>query len=89
MEGSEAVDQYISECTKIGFDIVEISTGFITVLVDNVVRLVEKVQKAGMKAKPEIGIQFGAEGTTAGSELEAEGTQDLCFRIDSEFPCDD
>jgi phosphosulfolactate synthase (CoM biosynthesis protein A) len=36
---------------------------------------VEKVQKTGMKAKPEIGIQFGAGGTSTAEELEAEGTR--------------
>ena len=51
----------------------EISTGFITVPVDDVLRLIEKVQRAGMKAKPEVGIQFGAGGTTGASELEAKG----------------
>ena len=34
------------------------------------------VQKAGLKAKPEVGIQFGAGGATAAAELEAEGTRD-------------
>src|SRR5207244_5321359 len=35
-----------------------------------------KVQKAGLKAKPEIGIQFGAGGATSAEELAAEGTRD-------------
>jgi phosphosulfolactate synthase (CoM biosynthesis protein A) len=39
----EAVDKYIDECGLIGFDIIEISTGFITVPVDDVLRLIEKV----------------------------------------------
>lgn len=39
-------------------------------------RLVEIVQKAGLKAKPEVGIQFGAGGASAAAELESEGTQD-------------
>jgi len=75
-QGHEAVGQYISECRELGFDIVEVSTGFITMPVDDVLRLVEKVQKAGMKAKPEVGIQFGAGGASAATELEAEGTRD-------------
>ena len=36
----------------------------------------EKVQKAGLKAKPEVGIQFGAGGATGAAELETEGTRD-------------
>jgi phosphosulfolactate synthase (CoM biosynthesis protein A) len=75
-QGPEVVEKYIAECQALGFDIVEISSGFITVPVDDILRLVEKVQKAGMKAKPEVGIQFGAGGTSAAEELEAEGTRD-------------
>ncbi len=75
-QGHEAVDQYIRECKEIGFDIIEVSSGFITIPTDDWLRLVEKVQKAGMKAKPEVGIQFGAGGATAAGELAAEGTRD-------------
>jgi phosphosulfolactate synthase (CoM biosynthesis protein A) len=75
-QGPEAVDQYIQECRDLGFDIIEISTGFITIPTDDWLRLVEKVQKAGLKAKPEVGIQFGAGGASAAESLEAEGTLD-------------
>jgi len=74
--GPEAVDQYIQECKALGFDIIEISSGFITIPTDDWLRLVEKVQKSGLKAKPEVGIQFGAGGATAVAELAAEGTRD-------------
>lgn len=74
--GPEAVNWYIKECKEIGFDIIEISSGFITIPTDDWLRLVEKVQKAGLKAKPEVGIQFGAGGATAEVELAAEGTRD-------------
>ncbi len=74
--GPQAVDQYIMECKQIGFDIVEISSGFISIPTDDWLRLIEKVQKAGLKAKPEVGIQFGAGGATAVAELAAEGTRD-------------
>lgn len=36
----------------------------------------DKVQKSGLKAKPEVGIQFGAGGATSTEELAAEGTRD-------------
>ena len=48
-------------------------------VIDNVeerLRLVEKVKRAGLKAKPEVGIQFGAGGASTSEELEAEGTRD-------------
>src|SRR4030066_1978604 len=75
-QGPQAVDQYIQECKHIGFDIIEISSGFISIPTDDWLRLIEKVQKAGLKAKPEVGIQFGAGGATAAAELAAEGTRD-------------
>lgn len=75
-QGADAVNRYILECKEIGFDIIEISSGFITVPTEDLVRLVEKVQKAGLIAKPEVGIQFGSGGASAVAELEAEGTRD-------------
>jgi phosphosulfolactate synthase (CoM biosynthesis protein A) len=75
-QGPEAVDYYIRECKELGFDIIEVSTGFITIPTDDWLRLVEKVQKTGLKAKPEVGIQFGAGGASAAETLEAEGTID-------------
>jgi phosphosulfolactate synthase (CoM biosynthesis protein A) len=75
-QGRDAVDRYIEECKSLGFDIIEISAGFITIPIDDWVRLVEKVKKAGLKPKPEVGIQFGAGGASAAEELEAEGTRD-------------
>jgi phosphosulfolactate synthase (CoM biosynthesis protein A) len=80
-QGPEAVDYYIRECKQCGFDILEISAGFISIPTDDWLRLVEKVQKAGVKAKPEVGIQFGAGGATRADALEAEGTQDPRWMI--------
>jgi phosphosulfolactate synthase (CoM biosynthesis protein A) len=75
-QGRDAVDRYIAECKNLGFDILEISSGFITIPTDDWLRLVEKVKKAGLKPKPEVGIQFGAGGASSAAELEAEGTSD-------------
>jgi phosphosulfolactate synthase (CoM biosynthesis protein A) len=75
-QGSDAVSKYIHECRNIGFDIVEVSSGFISIPTEDWVRLVKQVQAAGLKAKPEVGIQFGAGGATTVAELEAEGTRD-------------
>ncbi|HEX6552213.1 MAG TPA: phosphosulfolactate synthase [Ktedonobacteraceae bacterium] len=79
--GPEVVNRYIQECYEVGFDILEISSGFITIPVDDWLRLVEKVQKTGLKAKPEVGIQFGAGGATSAEELAAEGTRDVEWAI--------
>ena len=76
-QGPEVVNRYIEECRNVGFDILEISSGFITIPVDDWLRLVDKVQRAGLKAKPEVGIQFGAGGASAAEELASEGTRDV------------
>jgi len=80
-QGSEAVAQYIDTCRAVGFDIIELSSGFITIPVDDWLRLIERVQRAGLKAKPEVGIQFGAGGATTADELVAEGTHDVAWVI--------
>jgi phosphosulfolactate synthase (CoM biosynthesis protein A) len=80
-QGPEVVTRYIEECRNVGFDILEISSGFITIPVDDWLRLVEEVQRAGLKAKPEVGIQFGAGGASAAEELASEGTRDVDWAI--------
>jgi len=52
------VQRYIQECRDVGFDILEISSGFITIPTDDWLRLVERVQQVGLKAKPEVVIQL-------------------------------
>jgi len=80
-QGPAIVERYIGECRELGFDLIEVSSGFITVPAGDLVRLVKNVQKAGLKAKPEVGIQFGAGGATAATELAAEGTRDPQWAI--------
>jgi phosphosulfolactate synthase (CoM biosynthesis protein A) len=78
----DAVEQYLAECRELGFDIVEISSGFVTLPVDDLVRLTEVVSNAGLKPKPEVGIQLGAGGTSSVEALEAEGTRDVGYAIE-------
>ena len=80
-QGAEAVRKYVAECKRLGFDIVEISAGFVSITTDDWLRLIELVRKSRMNAKPEVGIQFGAGGATASAELEAEGTRDPSWAI--------
>jgi phosphosulfolactate synthase (CoM biosynthesis protein A) len=80
--GPAAVDSYIDEVARIGFDILEVSAGFISIPPDDFVHLVERVQRVGLKAKAEVGIQFGAGGATAPAELEQEGTRDVGYAIE-------
>src|SRR5256885_135335 len=76
VQGGDAVRRDVAECKKLGFDIIEISAGFVSIPTDDWLRLIELVHKSGLKAKPEVGIQFGAGGATAAAELRAEGTRD-------------
>lgn len=75
-QGEEAVGKYIDECAAMGFDILEVSCGFIRIPMDDWLRLIKRVNKAGLKAKPEVGIQFGAGGASGAAALESEGRQD-------------
>ncbi|HYZ75728.1 MAG TPA: phosphosulfolactate synthase [Chthoniobacterales bacterium] len=81
LQGPEAVSRYIDECKELGFDIVEVSAGFISIPTDDLLRIIEMVQTAGLKAKPEVGVQFGAGGGTSEEELEAEGVFDPSLAI--------
>lgn len=71
--GARQVDRYIAECAQLGFDVIEISAGFITIPIEDWVRIVRKVQQAGLKAKPEVGIQFGAGGASDPATLAQHG----------------
>lgn len=79
--GPDMVDRYLDECKAMGFDIVEISSGFITIPDDDLMRLVGRVREAGLLPKPEVGIQFGAGGASSVAELESEGTSDPALAI--------
>ncbi|KAJ4135119.1 hypothetical protein NW768_004736 [Fusarium equiseti] len=71
-----AVDQYLKKCKQLGFDVIEISSGFLSIPQDDWLRIVDKVHAEGLIAKPECGIQFGAGGDTEASELSSMGTSD-------------
>lgn len=76
-QGMDIVKKYIGTCKAVGFDIVEISSGFITLDKDDWLRLISLVQEAGLKAKPEVGVQFGAGGASGAASLKAAGSRDL------------
>jgi phosphosulfolactate synthase (CoM biosynthesis protein A) len=82
VRGASHVDRYIAECAEVGFDVVEISSGFISIPIDDRLRLVEHVQRHGLKPKAEIGIQFGAGGATSAAALEAAGTREIRLLLD-------
>ena len=80
-QGHDVVRQYVRECRNLGFDIIEISAGFLSIPTDDWLRLIALARKCGLKAKPEVGIQFGSGGGTNTSELESEGTSDPTWTI--------
>jgi phosphosulfolactate synthase (CoM biosynthesis protein A) len=80
--GPDAVDAYLMEAKEGGFDVIEISTGFISVPTSGLLRLVEQVTKAGFKAKPELGIQVGSGGDSTVAELAAESKKDVGDLVD-------
>src|SRR5437588_12860249 len=45
-QGADAVRRYIRECKELGFDIIEVSAGFVSMPTDDLLRLVEEVQGA-------------------------------------------
>jgi phosphosulfolactate synthase (CoM biosynthesis protein A) len=81
-QGPAAVDRYLGECQELGFDVVEVSSGFVMLSAADLVRLCQRVRQAGLLAKPEVGIQFGAGGASSPEALEAEGTRDVGLAID-------
>lgn len=80
-QGKQAGQSYIRACKETGFDIIEISGGFITLPTDDWLRLISAVQKAGLRAKPEVGIQIGAGGATPAAALKMAGTRDPGYAI--------
>jgi phosphosulfolactate synthase (CoM biosynthesis protein A) len=77
LQREELVRRYVDECRELGFDILELSMGFISLPGDDLVRLVQLVKNAGLKPKPEVGVQFGAGGDSSAEQLEAEGQRDV------------
>lgn len=75
-QGKDAVNKYIEEVKSVGFDILELSAGFISLPIDDWVSLVERTKDEGLKPKPEVGIQWGAGGETSVEELEEAGVRD-------------
>ena len=77
----DQVEAYVEEAGELGFDIVEISSGFLAIDVQDMVALTELVADKGLKPKPEINVQFGAGGASSVEELESEEAIDPASAI--------
>jgi phosphosulfolactate synthase (CoM biosynthesis protein A) len=45
------------ECKELGFDAIELSTDFIHLPEEDLLRLIRSIKSAGLKARPELGIE--------------------------------
>ena len=52
------VSKYLTTCKNMGFDVLEISSGFLSIPTHDWAELVEFTSKHGLKPKPEVGIQY-------------------------------
>lgn len=80
-QGAGAVSKYIGVCKDLGFDIIEVSNGFITISIPDWQKIIREIKDAGLKPKAEVGIQFGAGGATQAEILEREGRKDVNYAI--------
>ena len=78
----DKVERYVEEAGNLGFDIVEISSGFIAIDTDDMVELTELVAEHGLKPKPEVNVQFGAGGASSAEALAEETTIDPAIAIE-------
>ncbi len=80
---NDKVEDYVDECARLGFDIVEVSSGFLAMDVDDKVAITEMIaSKDGVVPKPEINVQFGAGGASNPEDLEAETQMDPQLAIE-------
>ncbi|CAF0899375.1 unnamed protein product [Didymodactylos carnosus] len=68
------VDKYLKTCKNVGFDIVELSAGFISISPDDWLRLIEKTSSYGLIPKPELGISWGAGGGVDENALQIQSS---------------
>ncbi|MCL2396165.1 MAG: phosphosulfolactate synthase [Acidimicrobiaceae bacterium] len=80
--GSKAVDSYFDALRDYGFDVIEISAGFLAMSDADFLRLVTRAKRTGLKVKAEVGIQFGAGGSSSAEALAAEGTSSVGAAVD-------
>lgn len=80
-QGSEVVHEFFDTLPELGFGVVEVSAGMIALPDSDYLRLVERAKRTGLTVKAEVGIQFGAGGTTDADVLAGEGTGSVSHAI--------
>ena len=77
-----AVSRYLRTCKDMGFDVLELSAGFLSLPADDWTALIALTVEHGLKPKPEVGIQWGAGGDASVAELEGAGTRDVGWLVE-------
>lgn len=80
-QGPKAVDGYFDALPDLGIEVVEISAGFLALPDTDYLRLVERAAETGLTVKAEVGIQFGAGGTSEADDLVAAGTGSVSHAV--------
>jgi phosphosulfolactate synthase (CoM biosynthesis protein A) len=70
--GPDVVDRCFDTCRELGFDTIEVSSGFVTAPANDLVTLAQRALDRGFRVKPEVGVQFGAGGGSSTEVLETE-----------------
>ncbi|TFK50302.1 2R-phospho-3-sulfolactate synthase [Heliocybe sulcata] len=78
----DVISKYLKACKDVGFDVLEISSGFLSIPTSDWQFLIELTAQHGLKPKPEVGIQWGAGGDASVEELESAGTRDVGWVIE-------
>ena len=78
----DVVSKYLTTCKNMGFDVLELSSGFLSIPTEDWASLIEFTAKHGLKPKPEVGIQWGAGGDASVAELESAGSRDPKWLIE-------
>jgi phosphosulfolactate synthase (CoM biosynthesis protein A) len=88
-QGSDAVDQYLKACRKLGFDVVEVSSGLAPIPMEDKLRIVKQVAKLGMKPKPEVSMMIGAGAGTHRvgyeEEMKMRSFEEFSAEVDSDL----
>jgi phosphosulfolactate synthase (CoM biosynthesis protein A) len=79
--GEQAVERYFDAVAGMGYDIVEVSAGMLAIPDGDFIRLVRRAKATGLKVKAEVGIQFGAGGTSSDDELRRAGSLPVNWAI--------
>lgn len=60
VHGKKGVDKFLRDSKKLGFNVIEVSSGLANIPLEDKVKIVKQVKNIGMESKPEIGFMKGA-----------------------------